>query len=154
MKRNSIIFTFVGLFILLLSNTSYGGDSYAMSSPVQSTSSIQISDNSNVCLSTEYAKKLVVDLKKYKLQEKALISCTSSNIELSQQVSLLREEVELLQQKYEITNNLLLKNEEIYKQKYDVLNDELTEAKKPRWGSLITSGALGAVLMGLAIIIL
>ena len=156
MKRNNIVFIFVILFILLFSNTSYGVDSYAMSLPTSSgsSSSLQVQDNNNVCMSTDYVKKLVVDLKRYKLQEKALVSCSKSNSELSQQVSLLREEVELLKQKNDIINDLLLKNEELYKQKFNVINDELNEAKKPRWGSLLSAGAIGAILMGLAVIAL
>ena len=154
MRQNSIIFTIVFLLVLFFSSVSYGMDSYAMSTYSSSKVSIPSIDNSNVCMSNEEAKKLVVDLKKSKLQQKALISCTNSNYELSQQVSLLREEVDLLKQKSDIINNLLLKNEEIYKQKYEALNDELTEAKKPRWGSLFSAGAIGAILMGLAVIAL
>lgn len=121
---------------------------------IQTTAIPEDLDNSNVCMTTEFSKKLVVELKKCRLEEKALVSCTNSNIELSQQVSLLVEEVDLLKQKYDITNNLLIKNEEIHNQKFKVVNDELDQAKKPRWGSLFSAGALGAALMGLAIILL
>jgi hypothetical protein len=156
MKRNKIVFIFIVLVILLFSNTSYAEDAYAMSSKPSniSTTFPEVLDNSNICMSTEYAKKLVVELKKCRLEEKSLISCTNSNIELTQQISLLREEVELLKQKYTISENLLLKDEEIYKQKVKVINDELIQAQKTRWGSLFGAGAVGAALMGLAFIVL
>jgi len=98
-----------------------------------------------VCFSVEDSKRLVVEIEKGRLLEKNIVLIEKSNEELIKQTELLKEQVNLLNDKFEAAEKLKDKNEEIYKQKEKVLNDELTEAKKPRWGSLFAAGGIGSI---------
>ena len=169
MKLNKYVISFVVLLMLYSSiafceekedpdNDSYIETAYAMSSlpqppvPLKTIASQppvplkSIPTEPYVCFSSEDAKRLTVELEKCKIVEKNIVMYYNSNVELSKQIELLKEEIELLNQKYQVAEDLEKKNEEIYAQKIKVYETELADAKKPKWGAMFGSFGLGALV--------
>ena len=133
-------------------------NTFAMSKPPNSSSAAYLQSKAqsepNVCFSSEDTKKLVVELEKCKIVEKNIVVYYNSNVELSKQIDLLKQEIDLLNQKYQVASDLEKKNEEIYAQKIKVYETDLKNAEKPRWGSLLGSFGLGSIVTGIVILIL
>jgi hypothetical protein len=106
----------------------------------------EIEQEARICFSDEAAKKLVVEIEQCRIVNKNIVNYYKSNVELTKQIELLKVEITLLKEKFEVADKLLKTNEELYKQKAEVLNNELEEAKKPRWTSMFISGGVGAAL--------
>jgi hypothetical protein len=125
-----IKFISIILFVFLLTGICYA----------QKPIPIPVSSNSEkVCFSVEDSKRLVVELEKGRLLQQNLVLLEKTNIELSKQIDLLKEQVK-------VTGDLVSKNEELNNQKLKVLQDELEEAKKPRWKSLFIAGGVGGLI--------
>lgn len=107
-----------------------------------------------VCFNEQDSKKLVIELEKGKLIEKNLELTEKQNLELTKQTEILKEQLKLTKEQLQASQEIIVKNEELNKVKEESLQNEIKEAKKPRWGSLFGSFGLGALTVGLLILML
>lgn len=103
-----------------------------------------ISNAQNICFNQDDSKRLVVELERGRLLEKNIVLLEQQNQELLKQTEILKEQNKLLQEQFVACNDILKKNDELYKLKIKSLENDLSEAKKPRWGSMFSTFGLGA----------
>ena len=95
---------------------------------------------------------MVVELERGRILEQQIVLLEKTNSELIKQTELLKEQVNLVNEKFKAAENLVSKNEELYKQKEKALNEELEQAKKTRWKSLFVAGGVGSAITALVIL--
>ena len=123
MKLKSLTILSIGLMFILIPLMSYSQD---------------------ICFTQDDSKRLVVELERGRLLEKNIVLLEQQNQELLKQTEILKEQNKLLQEQFVACNDILKKNDELYKLKIKSLENDLSEAKKPRWGSLFSTFGLGA----------
>jgi len=158
MKLNKYLASIVIVSTLIISSSSYsmGVNDKETSKPVSQTvnNSVPSKNDSQDQASLDFknTSKVVVELETAQILKAKLEIYRQTTVELAKQVELYKQAVILEEDKYKTCETLISKNEELYKQKEEALQRELTEAKKTRWGSLFSSGGLGAAL-GIAAVI-
>lgn len=115
--------------------------------------SVQASDNI-ICFSYNDAKTILVNLEKGKLCEQQIILYEQSEKELSVQIQELQKQVAAINEKFDATVKQLQIERKIAEEKDIARIQEIKEAGKTKWGQLFGAFGVGAVAVGLMILLL
>lgn len=116
--------------------------------------SIQAQASDTVCFTYNDAKTILVGLERGKLCEQQVILYEQSEKELAIQMQELKNQIAVLNEKFDATVKQLQIERKIAEEKDKARLQEIEEAGKTKWGQLFGSFGAGAVVTIAAILLL